>query len=286
MYHINPNTGNPGICRAGSPDGCPFGTLSEHHESADGARKAFEFKMSGETLQAHTKLYKPRENDSEIVANVPKKVATNAPEVWHTRTGEETDFEAADAQYYQLTNDPYTSRPEHRTEYIYKVMKKRDALARKLGLPTIQDAIYAEQAPKLVERDRQFDEIMSLRSSIKDDRVGPGTDRERLYKMESEFYQRHRNPHPMYCKPEDRIPSKEIWELNKSTSKYQLDKYNNEVEELKGTFAFGIKKRMQIKADLDSARSLRDYYAKSLKDAEDALKNSEQKRPGNGWSFQ
>lgn len=286
MYHINPNTGNPGICRAGSPNGCPFGTLSEHHESADGARKAFESKMSGETLQAHTRLYKPRENDTKTVTNIPKEVSTSSPEVWHTRTAEEMDFESADTHYYQLANDPDTSRPEDRTDYIYQVMKRRDSFARKLNLPTIQDSIYAEQAPRLVERNKQFDEIKNFRSSVKDDKVGPGTDRERLYKMESEFYSRHRNPHPMYCKPEDRIPSKDIWELNKSTSKYQLDKYNNEVEELKGTFAFGRKKRMQIQADLESAQSLRDYYANRVKDAEYSLKNSEQKRPDNGWSFQ
>ena len=41
-YHINPNTGNPGICRAINT--CPFGSSSEHYPTKDLARKAYESK--------------------------------------------------------------------------------------------------------------------------------------------------------------------------------------------------------------------------------------------------
>ena len=40
-YHINPKTGNPGVCRA--VNSCPFGDLnSDHYPSAEAARSAYE----------------------------------------------------------------------------------------------------------------------------------------------------------------------------------------------------------------------------------------------------
>lgn len=58
MYHVNPTSGNTGVCRAGSPDGCPFGTPSEHYENANQARDAFEAKMGSQTLQVLKKTEK------------------------------------------------------------------------------------------------------------------------------------------------------------------------------------------------------------------------------------
>src|SRR5579875_3946556 len=44
-YHINPATGNPGICRARKS--CPFGDLdTEHYSSKNEARRAYEKKMN------------------------------------------------------------------------------------------------------------------------------------------------------------------------------------------------------------------------------------------------
>jgi hypothetical protein len=39
-YHINPKTGNPGICRA--KEQCPFGDASNHYDSKEEAHKAYE----------------------------------------------------------------------------------------------------------------------------------------------------------------------------------------------------------------------------------------------------
>lgn len=40
-YHVNPETGEAGPCRASSGN-CPFGGESDHHDSASEARKAYE----------------------------------------------------------------------------------------------------------------------------------------------------------------------------------------------------------------------------------------------------
>jgi hypothetical protein len=44
-YHINPETGNPGVCHAKTK--CPFGDIqSEHFDSKDEARSAYEKAMT------------------------------------------------------------------------------------------------------------------------------------------------------------------------------------------------------------------------------------------------
>ena len=45
-FHINPATGEPGKCSA-VVKSCPFGGESEHYESKDAARKAYETSMAG-----------------------------------------------------------------------------------------------------------------------------------------------------------------------------------------------------------------------------------------------
>lgn len=48
-YHVNPNTGETGVCRAsGEGRGCPFGGESDHYDSASAAREAYEVKASQE----------------------------------------------------------------------------------------------------------------------------------------------------------------------------------------------------------------------------------------------
>jgi hypothetical protein len=49
-YHINPKTGNPGVCHAKNK--CPFGDIqSDHYDSKEGARKGYEQKMSKAALE-------------------------------------------------------------------------------------------------------------------------------------------------------------------------------------------------------------------------------------------
>lgn len=45
-FHINPNTGAAGRCRAFAGE-CPFGGESDHYGSAEKARNAFEARMGG-----------------------------------------------------------------------------------------------------------------------------------------------------------------------------------------------------------------------------------------------
>lgn len=45
LYHVNPETGNPNICRAQNGN-CPFGTVSEHFESKAEARADYERRMN------------------------------------------------------------------------------------------------------------------------------------------------------------------------------------------------------------------------------------------------
>jgi hypothetical protein len=42
-YHINPETGEPGICRATKK--CRFGEMTAHYATADEARQAYEIQM-------------------------------------------------------------------------------------------------------------------------------------------------------------------------------------------------------------------------------------------------
>lgn len=49
LYHVNPNTGNPNICRAQN-GGCPFGTPNEHFDTKQEARADYESKMDAATV--------------------------------------------------------------------------------------------------------------------------------------------------------------------------------------------------------------------------------------------
>jgi hypothetical protein len=49
QYHINPETGNPGICKA--KENCPFGDIQDHYGSAQLARTSFEIRMSQTSLE-------------------------------------------------------------------------------------------------------------------------------------------------------------------------------------------------------------------------------------------
>lgn len=52
-FHINPETGNPNKCVA-KPGNCRFGADTNHYESKDEARTAYESSMSGSTLKKST----------------------------------------------------------------------------------------------------------------------------------------------------------------------------------------------------------------------------------------
>ena len=50
-YHINPETGNPGQCKA-KGDNCPYGGAESHYPSAANARRAYELSMGPATVEA------------------------------------------------------------------------------------------------------------------------------------------------------------------------------------------------------------------------------------------
>jgi len=67
-YHVNPTTGNPGVCKADPTKararGCDFGQgESEHYDSADEARAAYEVASSGETFGGSVALTKKKPKD-------------------------------------------------------------------------------------------------------------------------------------------------------------------------------------------------------------------------------
>ena len=66
-YHINPKTGNPGICTANAGR-CPYGGEEEHYGSADVARSAFESGMNGSFGGAQPTI-KIQEKDESVIAN-------------------------------------------------------------------------------------------------------------------------------------------------------------------------------------------------------------------------
>lgn len=105
-YHINPNTGNPGICKAdpSKPNarGCDFDLgESDHYASADEARTAYEFSMVNEAtpiaskpvdkklLQIQAKAALPTEHAFSILAPFSWQEATSAQSELIFRMGEE-----------------------------------------------------------------------------------------------------------------------------------------------------------------------------------------------------
>lgn len=311
MYHVNPTTGNAGVCRAGTRDGCPFGTPAEHHENANDARAAFEARMSGETLQVHKKLYKPREDDvensgkpirplpeaenrSKAIFKADKDELRRArAEVAERETGLPTrpsqnrlpentaatrtsspnlskarfEFEKADLKYKQvydlMYNDEYAALPSFREADLDKFRDERDKFAKELGLPTILEQEQAVKEDKRRSRVAAAGKISALRSKNTDQSVGEGTNRGRLNNLERDLL----NQHEWYGVDggEGEIPPKEVWELKRSTSQYQVDLSSKELKDL-GVVSFVSSRDKKEKAEL---------YKKSIASASSRLEEAE-----------
>lgn len=266
MFHINA-AGEAGVCRA-KHGGCPFGSQDEHYSNADDARSAFESKMSGETLQVHKKLYKPRDN-RDLSESTDKG---NSP----AKTQEEVDFEAADKEYsevYAAYNDPNVTIPLS-TDALYLAMQKRDQIAAKLGFPTLMSKIDADGTEKRAKRDEDLKTLKQLRSSVKSNEVGPGTDRERLYNVEKVFISAHTEQHPIMGSHELRAPAKDVWEVAHSVAKYELENQSAKIEEIKKfSFELSSKKREQRKNLISNGERMVAFYQGRLDEAEKALKD-------------
>ncbi len=69
-YHINQNTGEPGLCRA-KQGGCPFGGLDEHYTSKESARSAYETQMQASNSLKKT-IAPPLPILSDLYTNSPR----------------------------------------------------------------------------------------------------------------------------------------------------------------------------------------------------------------------
>lgn len=81
-YHVNPETGEAGPCRATSGN-CPFGGDTDHHDSASEARSAYEASQEDAKLLAGLK----KSSDFVKIEPVPASELQH-PEQKATRVGE------------------------------------------------------------------------------------------------------------------------------------------------------------------------------------------------------
>lgn len=71
-YHINPRSGQPGLCTA-SVGSCPFGGIEDHHLTIREARKAYEGSMLEELWPSTSKKkrpFKPSYHEIELIDGV------------------------------------------------------------------------------------------------------------------------------------------------------------------------------------------------------------------------
>lgn len=353
MYHVNPTTGNVGICRAGSGTGnrasgggCPFGNTSEHHDTPEGARNAYEASMRGATLQVLKKSPKTQQEDNSISKPPANKslakfkfdkaefryqnavsdlnqngsasrftavdieqlkskrdIAESQLDSFSEPTQQKNsskkevqnefaqplnlakarfEFDKAELDYqrieatYNDTNEPIPLS----TDGLYNAMQKRDKLAAKLGLPTLMSRIDSEGAEKREKRDKTLKALKQLRTTLKSNEVGPGTDRERLYKVESAFLSANTGQHPISGSHELRAPAKEIWEVAHSVAKYEVESRNEQLNELnRFSLAMSPDKRRIRKNKIEWEEKQVSFYQGRLEEAETALKNPNAKYP-------
>ena len=90
-YHINPETGEPGVCKA-TKGGCPFGGESDHYDSPTAAREAFEAGQSSFAVVI--------KKSGEAVNTPPRKEIKTFDAELHTAlaTAEDEYGEAEDKQ--------------------------------------------------------------------------------------------------------------------------------------------------------------------------------------------
>lgn len=79
-HHVNPNTGNPGICKSAKGK-CPFGSEDEHFSSPEAAQKAAE-KLMSEQYSTVDKAYRKKDNAAVEGMNreMKKRIISEAAE--------------------------------------------------------------------------------------------------------------------------------------------------------------------------------------------------------------
>lgn len=77
-YHVNPETGTPGVCQAKKQ--CRFGGDSEHYASPEAARESYEKKMNGAEGQGLSKAVSKQSVETEKVKDAAREFWPNADE--------------------------------------------------------------------------------------------------------------------------------------------------------------------------------------------------------------
>lgn len=130
-YHVNP-AGEPGPCGANKQ--CPFGGDSDHYETKEAAREAYEKNMAGETLPAASK--KSAEGDAEVSKAIYALISSGdesylynskAAENWANKTGmKQETVQAAIDQLKKEDADEQVAKEERRVAKAREIVSNTD----------------------------------------------------------------------------------------------------------------------------------------------------------------
>lgn len=242
MYHVNPTTGKVGPCRAMSDDGgqkrrggCPFGTVDQHHSTAEEARLAYEDTMAAETI---TVLKKSQPSP---------EVGTPSVESPQNRSKVIFEFDKADLKYNRavmLMNDD-TAVHNMTSKDLEGYKTERDRLAVALGRPTIADQELADREKASAARTEMLKKLTHLRVGVRSNEVGPGTDRGRLYKVEQNLLHQYTMDRSINDDPTD------VWALKHSVSNYEVDEISKKLKDLGPVTFVSSRDKKDRSADLN-----------------------------------
>lgn len=243
MYHVNPTTGKVGTCRAMSDNGgqkrrggCPFGTVDQHHSTAEEARLAYEDTMAAETFVVHKKEIQPA-----------PEVVTPDVEAAQNRSKMKFEFDKADLNYNRavmLMNDD-TAVHNMSSKDLEGYKAERDRLAVALGRPTIDQQESAAREKASADRTEMLKKLTHLRVGVRSNEVGPGTDRGRLYKVEQNLLHQYTMDRSINDDPTD------VWALKHSVSNYEVDDISKKLKELGPVTFVSSRDKKDRSADLN-----------------------------------
>lgn len=130
-YHVNP-AGEPGPCGANKQ--CPFGGDSDHYETKEAAREAYEKNMAAETLPAASK--KSAEGDAEVSKAIYALISSGddsylynpkAAENWANKTGmKQETVQAAIDQLKKEDAEELAAKEDQRVAKANNIIQKTD----------------------------------------------------------------------------------------------------------------------------------------------------------------
>jgi GNAT superfamily N-acetyltransferase len=161
-YHINPETGNPGICRAKQK--CPYGSLeTEHYSTLEEARQVYEELQTSQIAES-SRIYTPEEVE-EFVLNSPDTTFL-VQEVWHSSKGSQTiavnqigevvgeakgirSFSQLESQGWERDGDPQDPRIQALVRHLEEELPLKVTLSQHFGGKHISvDAIIIDPSSR------------------------------------------------------------------------------------------------------------------------------------------